>query len=89
MKRLILAALLVVLLSCSVFAQLYYVVPEVAVKPDGGTNYVFPSGAPFKAGPGTAYSYPNATYAISPLYGVSYPHDVIPLWQPNPPELPK
>jgi hypothetical protein len=89
MKRLMLAALLAVLFSCSVFAQYYSVVPGVAVKPDGGTNYVFPGGAPFKASPDTVYAYPNAKYSISPLYGVSYPHDVIPLWQPNPPELPK
>lgn len=82
MKRFIYTLTLALLLSGSAWAQ-YYVVPGVGIGPNGGTNYVFPMGSPFKVNSDTLYVYPQAAYRISPLYDVGFPYEIRPLWAPD------
>jgi hypothetical protein len=94
MRKLTFALLLTILISSSALAQ-YYIVPDGALKPDGGLAYDVPVGAPFSVrtpswshftGPAACYSPSLFWQPDTPTYWVAYPLVTVPIGQLPPPE---
>jgi hypothetical protein len=69
MKKLLLVIVASAFFVAPVWAQ-QFVVPEGAIGPGGGVNYVFPAGSPFQAR--------MSHFPVAPFYWTSYPMVPVP-----------